>query len=172
MCSQQRLGTAWASTQSDQSPCCGSVVAKDPRFLHADGEDSDQTGRLPKLIWVFTGRTGDLLVLLCCGSVVIAFERERIQTWNIFLLVVHISSVCFLNNIMCFLHAQPSSEPPHDKTNEMACAPSEDSDQPRHPSSQIRVLAVRMKKHWVLTYLLSAQRRLIRLGGCPGWAES
>ena len=33
-------------------------VAKDPRFLHADSEDSDQTGRMPRLIWVFSGRTG------------------------------------------------------------------------------------------------------------------
>ena len=51
-------------------------------------------------------------------------------------------------------------EPPHDKTNKMACAPSEDSDQPGHPPSLIRVFAVRMKKAWVLTYPLSAQRRL------------
>ena len=29
------------------------------------------------------------------------------------------------------------SEPPHDKTNKMACAPSEDSDQPGHPPSLI-----------------------------------
>ena len=29
-----------------------------------------------------------------------------------------------------------------------------------------------MKKPWVLSYPLSAQRKLIRLGGCPGWAES
>ena len=40
------------------------------------------------------------------------------------------------------------------------CAPSEDSDQPRHPPSLIRVFAVRMKKAWVLSYLLSSQRRL------------
>ena len=40
------------------------------------------------------------------------------------------------------------------------CAPSEDSDQPGHPPSLIRVFAVRMKKAWVLTYLLRAQRRL------------
>ena len=33
-------------------------------------------------------------------------------------------------------------EPPHDKTNKMACAPSEDSDQPGHPPSLIRVSAV------------------------------
>ena len=51
-------------------------------------------------------------------------------------------------------------EPPHDKTNKMACAPSEDSDQPGHPPSLIRVFAVRMMKAWVLSYSLSAQRRL------------
>ena len=39
-------------------------------------------------------------------------------------------------------------ELPHDKTNKMACAPSEDSDQPGHLPS------------------------LIRLGGCPGRSES
>ena len=39
-------------------------------------------------------------------------------------------------------------------------APSEDSDQPKHPPSLIRVFAVRMKKAWVLSYPLSAQRRL------------
>ena len=50
-------------------------------------------------------------------------------------------------------------EPPHDKTNKMACAPSEDSDQPGHPPSLIRVFAVRLKKAWVLSYPLSAQWR-------------
>ena len=39
------------------------------------------------------------------------------------------------------------------------CAPSEDSDQPGHPPSLIRVFAVRMKKAWVLSYPLSAQQR-------------
>ena len=52
------------------------------------------------------------------------------------------------------------------------CVPSEGSDQPGHPPSLIRVFAVRMKKPWVLSYPLSAQRRLIRQGGCPGWSES
>ena len=33
-------------------------------------------------------------------------------------------------------------EPPRDKTNKMVCAPSEDSDQPGHPPSLIRVFAV------------------------------
>ena len=40
------------------------------------------------------------------------------------------------------------------------CVPIEDSHQPGHPLSLIRVFAVRMKKHWVLSYPLSAQRRL------------
>ena len=40
------------------------------------------------------------------------------------------------------------------------CAPSKDSDQPGHPPSLIRVFAVRMKKARVLSYPLSAQRRL------------
>ena len=34
-------------------------------------------------------------------------------------------------------------EPPHDKTNRMAFVPSEDSDQPGHPASLIRVFIVR-----------------------------
>ena len=45
-----------------------SMVAKDPRFLHADSEDSDQTGRMPRLIRVFAGRTTILFVLSCRAS--------------------------------------------------------------------------------------------------------
>ena len=32
-------------------------VAQDQSFLHADSEDSDQTGRMTRLIRVFAGRT-------------------------------------------------------------------------------------------------------------------
>ena len=48
-------------------------------------------------------------------------------------------------------------EPPHDKTNTMACAPSEDSYQPMRPQSLIRIFAVHMKKATVLSYTLSTQ---------------
>ena len=51
-------------------------------------------------------------------------------------------------------------EPPHDKTNKMASAPSEDSDQPGHPPNLIRVFAVRVRKAWVLSYPLNTQQRL------------
>ena len=51
-----------------ESSLCAQWVAKDPGFLHADREDSDQTGRMPRLIWVFAGRTVILLVLSWGGS--------------------------------------------------------------------------------------------------------
>ena len=50
---------------------------------------------------------------------------------------------------------------------QIECAPSTDSDQPGHLPSLIRVFAVGMKKPWVLSYPLSAQRRL-----WSGWSES
>ena len=51
-----------------ESSLCTQWVAKDPSFLHAGSEDSDQTGRMPRLIWVFAGHTATLLVLSCRGS--------------------------------------------------------------------------------------------------------
>ena len=39
-----------------ESSLCAQWVAKDPRFLHADSEDSDQAG-MPRLIWVFARRS-------------------------------------------------------------------------------------------------------------------
>ena len=51
-----------------ESSLCSKWIAKDTSFLHADSEDSDQTGRMPRLTWVFAGRTVILLVLSCRGS--------------------------------------------------------------------------------------------------------
>ena len=42
---------------------CTQWVAKGPSFLHADSEDSDQTGQMPRLIRVFAGRTATLFNL-------------------------------------------------------------------------------------------------------------
>ena len=55
-CAQRRLGSA-----SDQSSLCTHWVAKDPRFLHAYSEDSDHTGRMPRLICVFAGCTDNFV---------------------------------------------------------------------------------------------------------------
>ena len=57
LCTQRRLRSAWAFTQSDQSSLSAQWVAKDQSFLHADSEDSDQTGQMPRLIRVFAWRT-------------------------------------------------------------------------------------------------------------------
>ena len=51
-----------------ESSQCAQLVAEDPVFLHADSEDSDQTGQMPKLIWVFAGCTVILLVWSWGGS--------------------------------------------------------------------------------------------------------
>ena len=97
LCTLRRLRLAWASAQSSlsvwrnlgslatktqislgtrpvwsESLLCAQWVAKDPRFLHTDIEDSNQTGRMPRLIWVFTGCTLTLLVLSCrCSNVTV-----------------------------------------------------------------------------------------------------
>ena len=39
----KRLGSVWASAQSDQSLLCAQWVPEEPRYLHADSEDTDQT---------------------------------------------------------------------------------------------------------------------------------
>ena len=67
----QRLRSAWASAQSDQSSLYAQWAAKDPRFLHANSEASDQTGWMPRLIRVLAGRTGHFVgfvmwQLKCC----------------------------------------------------------------------------------------------------------
>ena len=51
-------------------------------------------------------------------------------------------------------------ELPHDKTNKMICAPSEDSDQPGHSPSLIRVFAVCSVGSWGPNVSSCGQRRL------------
>ena len=53
-----------------ESSLCAQWVAKDTSFLHVDREDSDQTGRMLRLIWVFTGRTS------WCGSIAKRYPRN------------------------------------------------------------------------------------------------
>ena len=65
-----------------ESSLCAQWVAKDPSFLHADSEDSDQTGRIPRLIWGFAGRTAILLVLSCRGSNKCTLETTKCEHIN------------------------------------------------------------------------------------------
>ena len=68
LCAQRRLRSAWASAQSDQSSLSAWTKLGSLATHWAHSEDSDQTGRMPRLIWVFAGRTLILLVLSCRGS--------------------------------------------------------------------------------------------------------
>ena len=62
-----------------ESSLCAQWVAKAPSYLHVDSEDSDQTGQMPRLIWVFAGRTLTLLVLSEGGS----FTNEDLMIDNL-----------------------------------------------------------------------------------------
>ena len=54
----------------------------------------------------------------------------------------------------------------------LLCAPTEDSNEPAHPSRLIRVFVVLMKKLCSLGYPKYTHGRLIRLRECQGWTES
>ena len=57
-----------------ESLLCTHWVAKNPSFLQADSEASDQTGRMPRLIWVLARRTCHFVgfvtrqLICCCGK--------------------------------------------------------------------------------------------------------
>ena len=72
VCVQRRFRSAWASAQSDQSSLSAWRKLGSLATHWAHSEDSDQTGRMPWLIWVFAGCTVTLLVLSCCSSFVLS----------------------------------------------------------------------------------------------------
>ena len=97
-------------------------------------------------------------------------ENDGVFSWEILVKAISLTPPEWATG-WAILYSGKMSEPnsPKGPENIMAaswqnqqndCAPSEDSDQPGHPPSLIRVFAVRMKKAWVLSYPLSAQRRL------------
>ena len=83
---------------------------------------------------------------------------ETFLCFSFFLYFIYL--LLIRHQINFHLQVNKPFELPHDKTSKMACAPSEDPDQPGHPLSLIGVFAVRMKKAGVISYPLSAQRRL------------
>ena len=68
VCAQRRFRSAWAFAQSDQSSLSTWRKLGSLATHWAHSEVSDQTGRMPRLIWVFAGRTVTLLILSCRGS--------------------------------------------------------------------------------------------------------
>ena len=139
-----------ASTQSDQSLCSPHKETLGPHLP----SESDQTGHTPRLIGVLTGRKDHFV-----GFVMRWLKSHfKINHHNNFMLLLLTGNDVYV----------VPYEPPQDKTNKMTCAPNEDSDQPGHLPSLIRVIAVPMKKAWVLSNPFSTQRGL----WCPGWSES
>ena len=63
---------------------CAQLVAKDPSFLDADSGDSDQTGRMPRLIWVFAGRTCHFIgfVMRWLKWLTLIFEHSVMTNFN------------------------------------------------------------------------------------------
>ena len=118
-----------------------------PYVKFANSEGSGETAQMRSLTWAFAGRLCD--------------KHHNLMTWLMFTVpreTVRSSLLLRLLPNSTILQEMSAYELPHNK---MTCAPSIRS-----------VFAVRMKKHWALNYLLSAQWRLIKLGGCPGWTES
>ena len=73
-----------------ESSLCAQWVAKDLMFLHGDSEDSDQTGRMPRLIGVFAGRT--------CH--IVSFVVTRLTLQPVFILLIIICITTF-SKIVC-----------------------------------------------------------------------
>ena len=81
LCAQWRLRSArgirpvWS-----ESLLCAQWVAKGTSFLHADSEDSDQTWRKPRLIWVFAGRTCDFVGFVTRRLITVGLSSQFLIT--------------------------------------------------------------------------------------------
>ena len=173
-------------TVQSESSLCALRIAKNPRLLHMDSEDWSacvDAQADPNLRWAH--RSFCWLVLHCLKCHIEHICRNRILPKRLNLRVEHVKhSNCrldFLRRVKENDEKKKAAKEKGIKVNlkrqvlvlslpkkwaaswqnqQSECAPSEDSDQPGHPPSLIRVFAVRMKKAWVLSYPLSAQRRL------------
>ena len=63
-------------------------------------EDSDQTGRMPRLIWVFAGRTLTLSVLSCRGSYTFSFQLPDGDLWFSKVWFIAVPIVDLFNNLL------------------------------------------------------------------------
>ena len=132
-----------------ESSLCAQWVAKDPSFLHADSKDSDQTGRMPRLIWVFAGFVMSRLkckrtfhLSMCDINIHASFLHSKvipyILIWFEIFMLVYLCVVCTYSAMGCLLW----NEQQHDKTSNDLCT--------QRRLWLIRVFAVRMQL-WVLT---------------------
>ena len=177
ICEQQRHRSACASAQSDQRLCCSLPRQNDTSRLYI---------RNFKILAGLCSWAGQFVSCLVGdsrrhifswrGSIIM---KETIRSWWGWGwgLVGHWGHTGLVDVELWLLLVIVTGSCVHDMSHlgqnqQNGCASSKDSDQPGHPPSLTSVYTVRMKKACVLSYPLSPQRRLIRLGGCPGWSES
>ena len=128
-------------------------VPLDSLLVWASSGGSGETARMRRLAWTFAARIGDKYqVRLTRPKYVGQMKKQWSGTYTI---EFHIK-ILPLRHQTGKEHKWAASWQNH----QCGCASSEDSDQPGHPPSLIRVFAVRIKKAWVLSYPLIAQRRL------------
>ena len=82
MCTQRRLRSAWASPVWSESslPAWQKLESLATHWAHS--EDYNQTGQMPRLIWVFAGRTVILLVLSWGGSNIVLIILVLIKKYG------------------------------------------------------------------------------------------
>ena len=136
-------------------------VAKDLSFLRADSEDSDQTGRMPRLTWVFPGRTwhfvGFVIRQFKCAcwsmlSSVAARKTSKIELKNSF--------SCKKKKKEKIFHLNVSYEPHHYKTCLCCMQINKDADQPAHLRSLVSGIVIRCQYSKMPIVVISNIKRL------------
>ena len=162
--------TSWQNQQNDicpvwsESSLCTQWVAKDLSFLHADSEDSDQTGRMPRMIWGFTGRTCHFAGFVM-RRLIYAKKSQLAITDLLFLHLRTFHKLC--SNKLFFIWAtswQNQQNSMWAQRRLRSAWPSAQSDQ-----------SLRCPHEETLGPQPATERKAktqIRLGGCPGWSES
>ena len=132
-----------------ESPLCAQWVVKDPSFLRAGSEYTDQTGRMPRLIRVFTGRTGHLV------RFVVLRLNYRSQGFHAEVVTYLKAKVVHCPVLLCGL-LQETYKTCITSSLFSKWATTSQNQQNECQPSLIRVFAIRMMKAWVLSYPLSA----------------
>ena len=144
----------------------------------AHSEDSDQTGRMPRLIWFFAGRTSIMLFVM------------RWLQWSCSNLRLNTVIYQFRTDQTGWVLIYPMRRTAKTLIRLSGCPGWSESSQGAHPlcwfvlswlkwsCSNVRLNTVIYQFRtdqtgWVLIYPMKrTAKTLIRLSGCPGWSES
>ena len=110
------------------------------KMICAPSEDSDQPGHLPSLIRVFSVPLGKQSSLFCLAAAQADITTLLLSYFCCLKMLIHDECHIFI------VKQTREHELEDDKTYKMICAPSENSDQPGHLPSLIRVFSVPLGK--------------------------